>query len=91
MGIRRHTWLGAVIGFGAGAVMGATYGSGITSWDISPSDGAIYLGIAFGLGGGLLGAVVGDLIRTEGWRPTARWSPGDGGTMQLGVRIGLPD
>lgn len=89
-GVHRHTFTGAAIGFGAGALMGAVYGSGIRGWDISPANGAIYLGIAFGVGGGLLGAIVGDAIRTEGWRPIAAWRPMARSQVLLGLQIELP-
>ena len=90
MGVHRHTLAGAAIGFGAGAVMGAAYGSGIKSWDISATNGAIYLGIALGVGGGLLGAIAGDVIRTEGWRPIAVWRTTTRSEVLLGLQIVLP-
>ena len=90
IGVHRHTLAGAAIGFGAGALMGAAYGSGIKSWDISSTNGAIYLGIVFGVGGGLLGAIVGDFIRTERWRPIAVWRTAARSESLLGLQIALP-
>ncbi|HET9512772.1 MAG TPA: hypothetical protein VFO95_02505 [Gemmatimonadales bacterium] len=91
MGVRGHTRPGALIGFGAGAALGAIIGSTASTEDVDSGTFAVIFGLGLGAGGALLGAVIGSSVRREHWVPIVAWdSQPEGGTLHLGFRFALP-
>jgi hypothetical protein len=63
-GKKRHTWLGLLIGAGAGAVLGAIEGPTCVGDECYTRAGNA---VVSALGGGLVGMLVGALVTTDRW------------------------
>ena len=90
-GTRRHVWAGVGIGALVGGIsLAAVASSGepCTGFCVIDDDEALLLGAVAGLlGGGLVGAVIGALIKTESWEPMViPASFTTSGTVAIGLR-----
>ena len=97
----KGAWVGGVIGFGAGALLGAVGGGAFSECregefffcdDMSPAEGAGIFG-AFGAGvGALVGVAIGALTKSERWDevPAERWSVSYGARSGFSLAVRFP-
>lgn len=97
----KGAWMGGVIGFGAGALLGAALGGAddecregefIFCDDLSAGEGAGILGPAGAAAGALVGVAIGALTKSERWDevPPGRWSVSHDAQSGFSLAVRLP-